>query len=1064
MISQHTIDRIHETVRIEDVVGDHVKLKRAGSNLQGRCPFHDEKTPSFMVSPRRNTYKCFGCGEGGDSISFVMKYLHKSYPEALRQLADRYHIEVDEDRPDPEREKKIKVRASIYDFNAKVAALFAQLLYLPDHTEALNYIRGRFTDNTLKSWQVGYAPKGYNRLFSWAKSQGYTDDFLLSTGLVRKSSKNEKIYDFFQDRIIFPIADQNNNIISFAGRSMPDSDTKAKYINLPETEAYHKSDVLYGLNLAIGTITKTRVSILVEGNPDVIRMHETGITNTVAPSGTALAEGQISLLKRYSEKIILLYDGDNAGQKALLKNGKLLVEKGLIPYAAILPEGEDPDSFFKDPEEAEKWIDENKQDFINYYASGLFRKIGNDPELKNEAINQVCDLLFHLSDIKKQLYLELFTKESKIKGKLFTDRLKELEAQNTRVEDRDPTLPEDVDANEFEKWGFYEYKNAYYFRTKSGTEKLSNFLMKPVFHINSIMDSKRIFELVNEFGFRVVVNLDMNEMTSLQGFQRNVESKGNFMFWGQMGHFQKLKLKLYEETRTCDEIKNLGWQREGFWSWANGKLNEDGSFEEIDEYGVVRHNEKDYFIPAFSKIYMSDKSIFIDERKFQYRESNLALREWMELYTRVHGENSMVAFAWYLSALFRDHILYLNDNFPLLNLFGQKGSGKNTLAYSLLSLFGKKQTEYNLHNGTKAGLAKHLEMFRNAIAFVDEYKNNLPFEMIETLKSIYNSIGRSRLNMDKGGQKETTEVNQGVIVAGQEMPTVDVALSSRMIYLQFLTKEGLTEKQKSDFEKLQQIERDGLPHFTAEFLSHRKYFIEHYKVNYDAVMRDLLADTEEDEMNDRILRNMCTVVAAFRTLEHRFHFTFTYNQLLREGINCIKDHNRQLKQSDEIGVFWNMLEAMFDDDLLIDKWHFHVKMVNTLNLKEGGKDFPEGKLVLKFKFNAVAKLYAEQLRRRGEKPLPQDSLQHYLKTNRHFIGIEKACKYIRKEYKPGDGGIVESKQTTTAFCFDYEPLGINLERQAIEDNTNPYNRVNGYDTDPDPVPEQPQVVQQELPY
>ncbi len=370
---------------------------------------------------------------------------------------------------------------------------------------------------------------------------------------------------------------------------------------------------------------------------------------------------------------------------------------------------------------------------------------------------------------------------------MFADRLNELEAQQPAKEKPNPIVPKDIDPNEFEKWGFYEENNSYHFRIKDSIVKLSNFIMKPIFHIDSIIDPKRIYELVNEHGYRVVVNLDMNEMTSLQGFQRNVESKGNFMFWGQMGQFQKLKLKLYEETRTCTEIKNLGWQKEGFWAWANGMLNNEGDFIAIDEYGIVRLNDQDYFIPAFSKIYLKDKSIFLDERKFQYKKSEITLKTWQDLYLKVHGDNAMVGFAWYIASLFRDHILYLNDNFPLLNLFGQKGSGKNTLAYSLLSLFGKKQTEFNIHNGTKPGLAKHLEIFSNSVAFVDEYKNSLDFDKIETLKSIYNAIGRSRLNMDKGGKKEITEVNQAVIVAGQEMPTIDVALSSRMIFLQFLS-------------------------------------------------------------------------------------------------------------------------------------------------------------------------------------------------------------------------------------------------------------------------------------
>jgi len=1036
-ISQTTIDRVFESVQIEEVIGDFLELKKSGSSYKAKSPFTDEKTPSFMVSPVKNIYKCFSSGKGGNAVSFLMDAQNMTYPEAIEYLAEKYNIEVEADQPDPKREATLKKKHKLTDFNKIVAEYFHKQLYLPENSLALEYVNQRFEKQTIDQWQIGFAPKNFTRFYEGAKKKGFDDAFLLSSGLVKQSQKNGKTYDFFQNRIIFPVWDHQGNIISFSGRAMPGAaKEQAKYINLSETTAYNKSNVLYGLNFAIKNIAKTKIAVLVEGNPDCIRLHEIGIVNVVAPSGTALADGQIILLNRFADKIILLYDGDDAGQKALIKNGKLLVKKGLIPYAAVLPADEDPDSFFKSIAFYNKWIKKNQSDFISWYANRLFEKIGEDPSLKNDAINEISDMLMYVSKTKRQLYIESITKSSKLKGKLFTDRIKELEARNIKEEDKPQVVPKGVDANDFEKWGFYEYGNCYNFRTKSGIEELSNFVMKPVFHIDSIIDSQRIYELVNKHGYRVVVNLDMNEMTSLQGFQRNVESKGNFMFWGQMQQFQRLKLKLYEETRTCTEIKNLGWQKEGFWAWANGMLDVDGTFSEIDEYGVVTHKQENYFIPAFSKIYIKDKSVYMDERKFQFRKSEISLNNWLSLYIKVNGPNSMVAFAWYLSVLFRDHILYLNDNFPLLNLFGQKGSGKNTLAYSLLSLFGKKQTEFNIHNGTKPGLAKHLEMFRNAIAFVDEYKNSLDFDKIETLKSIYNAIGRSRLNMDKGGKKETTEVNQGVIVAGQEMPTIDTALSSRMLFLTFLSKQGLSSEAKKDFETLQEMERDGLPHITSGFLQHRNHFIGFYKENYDSVMRELVEATGDEEINDRLLRNICTVMASFKTLESKFDFPFSFKQLLAEGLKVTRTHNKQLSQSDEIGVFWNLLEAMFDDNLLIDKWHFIVNLKTSLKTTHGVKEFPEGKRVLRFKFNAIAKMYSEQLRRSGEKPLPKDSLHHYLTTSKYFIGVERSCKFIRKDFIQAEGRVIEKKQTTTAFCFDYEMLSIktkiNLEREDIE--------------------------------
>lgn len=1048
-IKQQIIDRAD----ILEVVGDFVKLKKAGSNYQGRCPFHNEKTPSFSVNPSKQFFHCFGCGVGGDAVKFIMDHEKKNFPEALRYLAAKYNIIIEESKPDPEYKKKEDEKEKLFHLNELALKFYhsSDRFWTDEQTLATEYMLSRFSREEILQWKIGLAPNSWNALLDHFKKSGVKEEFIKKSDLFGFSEKTSNFYDYFRARVLFPINDHLGRVAGFGGRELPGAGDMAKYLNSPESSVYNKSGTLYGLSFARKEITKQDNCHIVEGYTDVISMHTAGITNTVAPCGTALTKNQLLLLKRYTKTVTLIYDGDTAGKNAAKKNGRLAIQNGFNVYICLLPDGEDPDSFFRvgnSPLEGStakpggvSWIEENRKDYILQLSAALFGAANGDPLLRHEAINDICGILFHLDKGKQDIYIEQIAKASKQKTKLFSDKLSELKNESEPTEEK-TWLPPDVDANEFEKWGFYSWKNEYYFRGKGGIEKYSNFIMKPIFHITSIFDSRRIFELVNVYGYKVVVNLDMQMITSLQAFQKEIEARGNFMFYGQMTHLQKLKLKLYEDTRTCEEIKNLGWQKEGFWSWANGIMNEDGSFQEIDEYGVVDFKETNFFIPAFSKIYLNDKSVFLDERKFQFKKGDINISDWTELYTRVHGENSMIGFAFYIAALFRDHLLYLFDNFPILNLFGPKGSGKNTMAYSLLSLFGKKQTEFNIHNGTKPGLAKHLENFNNAIAFIDEYKNSLDFDKIETLKSIYNAIGRSRMNMDKGGKKETTQVNQAVILAGQEMPTIDVALSSRVIFLQFLSKKGLSAKEKSDFEKLQKIERDGLPHISVEFLKHRKYFIQNYKNTYDQVLQDFMDSMDKNQIDDRILRNMVTVCAAFKTLESKFDFSFTYDQLKLHGIKVIQNHNDQLSRSDEIGIFWSLMEALFDENVLIDKWHFKVKMVTDLRTTKGKMDFKDAKRVLRFKFSSVAKIYSEHLRRRGDKPLPIDSLRYYLETSKSFIGIERSSKFVRKDFEPGEGKIVEKKQITTAYCFDYDMLNINLDREDIE----AYEKPNGNDS------------------
>ena len=391
MISKDTIDRVFQDIRIEDVVKEFVELNRKGANFIGRCPFHDEKTPSFTVSPAKGIYKCFGCGKGGNSINFLMEYKHLSFPEAIRFAAAKLNIIIEEEKVTPQQKLKIDQAKQIKEFNAKTAEYYHKQLFLAENALAFEYVNSRFSLDTIQKWKIGFAPGGYTNLYNIASKQNFSDSFLLSTGLVSKSKKNNRIYDFFQNRIIFPVWDSNDDIISFSGRVLPYNDNGkfAKYFNLKETIAYSKSNVLFGFNFAIEHIAKSKTCVLVEGNPDCVKLHQIGVSNAVATSGTALTNAQIKLINRFADRILLLYDGDSAGQTALSKSGKLLVESSLIPYAAVLPKDEDPESFFSSEKQYSKWISDNKQDFVSWYSNKLFDAIGEDPNLKNDAINEI---------------------------------------------------------------------------------------------------------------------------------------------------------------------------------------------------------------------------------------------------------------------------------------------------------------------------------------------------------------------------------------------------------------------------------------------------------------------------------------------------------------------------------------------------------------------------------------------------------------------------------------------------------------------------------------------------
>jgi len=1047
MIPQDIIQNVIEQTKIEDIVGQVVKLSRKGANLTGLCPFHQEKTPSLMVSPSKGIYKCFGCGEGGDAAKFLMKQNGISFPEAIKIMATKLNIKIEEKAPDPEAEMKAKYREQLINFNEFAAKYYMQQLTGP----ALEYVQKRMTQQSIAEWEIGYAPQGYGLLAKAAKEAGYKEEFMLQTGLIRQSDKTHQLYDFFQKRIIFPIRDHQGRLISFTGRIMPGADAKqAKYINLSDTELYSKSQVLYGLNISRGSISQKQNAILVEGNTDVIKMHELDFINSIAPGGTALTLQQLKILKRYTNSLLMLYDGDNAGQKAAIKNSKLAIEAGFFVSVVMLEDGTDPGDAWANADDANAFINENKIDFITWYANRLAFLAGEDPGMKNEAIKEISELIINFEPNTREVYIDQVTGRGKFKTKLIRDRLKDLEKQQAPSDEseKDHTLPPGVDAADFDRWGFYEYRNEYYFRTKTGHEKLSNFVMRPVFHIDSIYESKRIYELENTKGYRVVVDLDMQEMTSLQAFQRNVEGKGNFLFLGQPGQFNRLKLKLYEQTRTCREVRFLGWQKEGFWCWSNGMITPEGDFKEIDEYGVVEFNGHHYFIPAFSQIYINDKSIFIDERKFLYKTREISLQQWAHMFTKVFGNNAIMGICFWVAATFRDVLLHIFKNFPLLNLFGPKGTGKSQMAMSLSCLYGMQQTPHNIHNGTKAGLAAHLEQFSNAFAWVDEYKNSIDYDKIENLKSIYDAIGRSRMNMDKGKKKETTNVNSAVILSGQEMPTADIALFSRVIFLRF-HQSAFTDSEKKNYDTLKNTESDGLSHLTTRLLKYRQYFVKEYYDVYQDTINDFNDLLSKNEIEDRIVRSMVSIVSAWRTIARKIDFPFTYNEVKDIAIDAILVQNEQISSSNELGQFWAILEAMFDENILIDEWHFRIDFTDSIKVGDKLREFKPARHILKFKYNSVYGLYAQTARRQGLKPMPSDTLKYYLINHKNFVGLQKACVFNLVWRDQASSETKRKRQNTSAFCFDYEMLKINLMRETEDMDTGTH--YNGSSTGPSPA-------------
>jgi DNA primase len=411
LISQATIDSVFETARVEEVIGDYVNLKRAGSNYKGLSPFSDERSPSFMVSPAKGIWKDFSTGKGGNSVKFLMEHSQFTYPEAIRYLARKYNIEIEETEQTDAEKAMTDVRESMYLVSEFAKDYFNKTLLNSEEGKAigLSYFKERgFTNETIKKFSLGYSPETWDALTKEALGKGYKLEFLESTGLT--IAREDRPFDRFKGRVMFPIESMSGRVLGFGGRILTNDKKAAKYLNSPESDIYHKSKVLYGIFQAKQSIAKQNNCYLVEGYTDVIQFHQAGIENVVASSGTALTPDQIRLINRLTRNITVLFDGDAAGLRASVRGIDLILEEGMNVRVCAFPDGEDPDSFARknSHDDLVAYLEENSKDFIQFKASLLMKEAKNDPIKKADLIR---DMVVSISKIPDRIQREIYTQE-----------------------------------------------------------------------------------------------------------------------------------------------------------------------------------------------------------------------------------------------------------------------------------------------------------------------------------------------------------------------------------------------------------------------------------------------------------------------------------------------------------------------------------------------------------------------------------------------------------------------------------------------------------------------------
>lgn len=1001
-----------------------VDIKQAGSSFKGCCPFHAENTPSFTVNPSRQTYKCFGCGAGGDVADFVQRKRDLSYPEALEYIAKNsgirpeYDKSIDREQYLAQRKSEGDQRDNLLKIHQQVMDAWTPLAWpdgMPDGDQDVDIDGRKWKASTVKAFHILPMPKGA----SWNAKFPKKDLNIL--GLLVEGKHGP--YEPMDGRIIFPVLDRNREVKGFSARRHSTQPEKApKYINSASSPAYRKDRELFGMWQAHKYMLKSRIAYLVEGATDVVTMFDFGFPEAIAPCGTALSEHQAKIIARHCDKVVILRDGDAAGIAAARRDIPVLLAAGASVDIAVLDEGHDPDSFLRAHTEKgfREFLINHQQDAIMWAVA---EKLGNgeQPQQRNAATDTAAELLAFLpSDQLRDEYInQLTTRGSKLGKRTLTDAVKaNIEKSLTKrflTPSQEQTLMQ---------YGFYEKDNCYYVSNEvtSAGRAVSNFVVKPIMLVVGVAESSRIVEITNEAGYGKMVVVPSDDFITLAGFRKAVESEGNYLFRGTEADFMKVKSFIYDSMDSCHQVTKLGYHNAGFYTWGNGISTEEG-FKRADEWGVVSYNAEKYWLPAFSKVNLErrmsdDDNGYEDHYAFCHPEDSnecWSLREWCQQVKRVHLDNGAFGTIYLMAAIYRDIVFRDLSAFPLLNLYGEPGAGKNYLANSLLAAFGTPKSPYMLHSGTEVGLTRRLAQVRNGLACVDEYNNQVRDSKIQKLKSVYDGTGHEKGVATMDMRTVTNKPSSALMMLGQEMPVMDPALFTRCITL-VVKKRSFDKADIEASRRLKEYESKArLPIIVGQMLKYRK----DVEAQFPEALREIKGGlqsllTKEELRHERVILNYATVIAVWSIVDALDPTGYKLSEVIDFAVENMRQQISNMGEEDDRGLFWRMFEVNYQKGEIRMGDHFRLNSVYELNVQHTGKVvFDKRQDVLLVYMAPIQQAYAEAIKRINRNPLPFGTLKNYLQNNDAYIGSIKAR-------------LKENGPVTSCMAFKLDRLGLDI--------------------------------------
>lgn len=1073
MISDKTIETVRN-LDIEAVLKSWgLEFRRRGSTMFASCPFHSEKTPSFSITPGRNLWYCHSCHRGGDGIRFYMEREGMDFLQAVEAIAkaNNLHIEYTKEEQTDEQREAAKLKESVLAAVALVHKFFFDQLRveLSDEARAAReYAYSRWPEDFCSTCGIGLAPKDSKLLADFCRSKAISEDLLLKSGIYKRDEKSGRIYTLFRNRLVIPIRDRFGRVIAFTARYLGDdkADKVGKYINSCNSSVFTKGESVFGIDRA----SRCRDALyynIVEGAPDVLRLQSIGLENTVATLGTAWSGAQFDILKKHIQSLCFIPDSDppkdelfGPGFKAVMTNGAEAVRRGFDVTVRELPFNEekaDDDAVILHKNDADEYILTPEiyaaipeKPFILWVAEKKFSVASSLAE-QRVIVAEVADLLRHIKD--DAIADECIASLAKINGtvkawKAAISRAKGEARQ--RAAKSDPKNDAERRKELLRQCNLNIIDNCFYTYDEGEAVRLSNFFLESLYHIKDETNGTRLFRMVNKFNEAVEIEFRESELCSLTTFQQRVGSVGNYIWRAKIDKLNNVKEYLYRGTRSAERVRKMGWDAvNGFFAFGNGVFNGE-RFLAVDDLGIVETApNRSFYIPATSKMYENNPEIYQFERLFIHENrSGIKLYDFAVQLVMVFGDNAKIAFCYLLATLYRDVIFNRTRHFPILNLFGEKGTGKTTLATSLQSFFIHSVDPPNLGVTSVPAMNDRVSQAVNSLVVFDEYKNDLDVRKIAYLKGLWGGGGQTKKNQNTDGMAAQTIISTGIALCGQDKPTQDMALFTRVLFLAF-SKTSFSKPERDAYEDLVAMCSLGNTHLTLEVLSHRALFEKNFSNAYSLTKSELSKIVEGEKIHDRIFGNWIIPLAAFRTLESVLSLPFSYNDLLTVAVAGMRLQNETAQESSEMGDFWETLQGFHTQGRAIDKAHFRIKWHRTFRSTTMKEDmiFAEPTPVLYLNSAAVAGLFngrgaANATANRSN----WSTMLSYLRSHPSFLGLKQDRFTILLANGTPDYTFETVNGTQTkkmkvnrpkAMCFNYAMLkaefGLNLETEVISE-------------------------------